>query len=85
MTTSLSLSRSGHSSPLGKSTAVVKSKVPEETKEALEREARSAGMSLSELLREILIARAHGIDVLRSLYEQRLSVVSSTGPERGQP
>lgn len=75
-------SRSIISNPLGKCTADVKSKVPEETKELLEIEARKAGMTLSEFLREICIARAHGVEMLRSLYEQRIAVVSGSGPEK---
>jgi hypothetical protein len=75
-------SRSPFTSQLGKLTAELKAKVSEDTKEAFEQEARKAGMTASELLREMIIVRAHGVDTLRSLYEHRISVVSGVGPEK---
>jgi hypothetical protein len=76
-----SLSRSGATNPLGKLSAEIKVRVPEATHDALEQQARTAGMGLSEFLREILLIRAHGIDMVRSLYEARLALVAGTGPE----
>lgn len=78
-------SRSGFTSPIGKFTAEFpKWKGPEETKEILEREARRAGMGLAEFIRELCMIRAHGKDVVRSLYAQRLDVVDGTGKENGR-
>lgn len=79
MTTTLS--RSGSSSTLGKLSAEIKTRVSEETHEALEHEARAAGMSLSEFVRELLLIRAHGIDMVRSLYADRLKLVAGIGQE----
>jgi hypothetical protein len=76
-----SLSRSGVTSPLGKLSAEIKVRVSESTRDELEQQARTAGMGLSEFLREILLIRAHGIDMVRSLYETRLALVAGTGPE----
>lgn len=79
------LSRSGRSNPLGKMTAEIpKFRVPEETHEALEREARLAGLSLTEFIRELLMIRAHGEEEVASLYARRLAVVAGKGRERGE-
>jgi predicted DNA-binding protein len=75
-------SRSPFTNPLGKCTAECKAKVPEETKELFDRLAAQNGMTASELLREMIIARVHGENMLRSLYERRLAVVSSAGPDQ---
>jgi hypothetical protein len=79
---SLRSSRSGVTSPLGKLTAEIpKLKVPEETREILEGEARKAGLTLSEFVRDLLIIRAHGEDAVKSLYARRVAVVAGTGGE----
>lgn len=76
-------SRTGFSSPLGKLTGEVpKVKVPEETLDILQTEARKAGLSLSEFVRDVLMVRAHGKEVVLSLYKRRLDVVASSGKER---
>lgn len=78
------LSRVGFSNPLGKLTAELpKTKVPEETKEILERKARAAGMGLSEYLRELAMINAHGQEYVESLYLERVRVVANSGEERG--
>lgn len=75
-------SRTGSTSPLGKFTAEIpKLKVPEETREILDTEARRAGLSLSEFIRDLLIIRAHGKEMVRSLYAQRVDVVAGKGEE----
>lgn len=56
-------------------------RVPEDTKDVLERQARDAGMGLTEFLREVLLIRAHGIDMVRSLYDARLALVAGIGRE----
>lgn len=82
MSAPLQSSRSGVTSTLGKLTAEIpKLKVPEETREILEAEARKAGLSLSEFVRDLLIIRAHGKDAVVSLYAQRVDVVAGMGGE----
>lgn len=78
------LARSGVSSPLGKFTAEFpKFKGPDETHEAATRLAREAGMSLGEWLRELVMIRVHGIDMVARLHTDRLRVVAGIGEERG--
>lgn len=76
-----SLSRNGSTSPLGKLSAEIKVRVPEDTREELEKQAREAGMGLSEFIREMLLIRAHGLDMVRRLYEDRLAMVAGSVPE----
>lgn len=81
---SLSLSRSGHTSPLGKLTAELpKIRVPEDTKDGLDRAARNAGMSTSEYLRELVMLHVHGHEYVASLYAHRLALVAGAGKESG--
>lgn len=76
------LSRSGSTNPLGKLSAQIGAiRVSEETHEELERQARDAGLGLSEYVREVLMIRAHGIDMVRSLYERRLRLVAGMSDE----
>lgn len=78
-----SLSRSGSTHPLGKLSAQIGAvRISEETHEELERQARDAGLGLSEYVREVLMIRAHGIDMVRSLYERRLRLVAGMCNER---
>lgn len=65
-------SRSGISNPFGKCTEEIDTKVPFEIKAGLDRIAHDLGMSRSELLREIVMVRVLGIDVVRNINEQRL-------------
>lgn len=75
-------SRSGHSNPFGKLTAEIgKVRVSEETHEALEKEARSAGMTLQEFVRQVLEIRAHGFDMVAKIQADRLRVVAGLGKE----
>lgn len=77
-----SLSRSGSTSPFGKLTATIATfRVSEETHDELERQARDAGLGLSEYVREVLMIRAHGVEMVRSLYERRLALVSGMSDE----
>ena len=79
-------SRSGSSNVFGKLTAEVpKVKIPEATHEELERLSREAGLSLSEFVRELLMVRAHGLDMVSKLHADRLRVVagmSASGDEQ---
>ena len=77
-----SLSRTGSTSPFGKLSAKISEfRVAEETHDVLERQARDAGLGLSEYIREVLMIRAHGVDMVRSLYEQRLRLVAGMSDE----
>jgi len=77
--------RTGISSPLGGMTAEIpKIKLPEETKEILDREARKAGMNTTEFCRYLLMVRAHGVAMMLTLEEKRLKVVAGIGEEEGE-
>ena len=77
-----SFARSGLSSPFGGMTAEIpKLRVPEDTKDILEREARKAGLNLSEFVRYLLMVRAHGVDVMVSMEQQRLKIIAGKGEE----
>jgi len=74
-------SRTGHSNPLGKFTAEVKGfKLPEVTHEGAERLAHEAGMSLQEWVRELVMVRVHGVDMLATVHAKRLQFIA--GMER---
>lgn len=74
--------RSGLTSPFGGMTAEIpKIRVPEDTKDALEKEARKAGLNLSEFVRYLLMVRAHGVDVMVSMEQQRLEIIAGNGRE----
>lgn len=75
-------SRTGTTSPLGKLTEPVGPyKLAPETKEILEREARRAGLTLNEFLRDLAMIRAHGAEVIAKLYDERIAVVRGKGGE----
>ncbi|AVR89039.1 ribbon-helix-helix protein, CopG family [Thauera aromatica] len=81
----INFSRSGRTGPFGKLTAEIpKIRVPDDTKDELERLARAAGITLSEYLRDLLMVHAHGVDVVRALYEERLSAVSRNLDDNGK-
>ena len=76
------LSRSGNTGLLGKLTAKIPDiRIAESTRDELERQAHAAGLGLSEYVREVLILRAHGVDMVRSLYEERLRQVAGMSAE----
>lgn len=72
-------SRSGESCLLGKRTAEIRSRVPDETEEILTRKAREVGMALSEYVCWKLMIEAHGLEHVRKLQTERLSVIAGTG------
>jgi hypothetical protein len=83
--TTTAFSRSGRSSVLGTFTAEIpKIKLPEETKEILDKEARKAGLNTSEFVRYLLMLRAHGEELMLSLEANRLAVVAGKGEEGGE-
>lgn len=78
-------SRSGISSPLGGMTAEIpKIKIPEETKEILDKQARAAGLNTSEYVRKLLMIQAHGIDMLLSLEKRQLHVIAGKGIDEAE-
>ena len=77
-----SFARSGLTSPFGGMTAEIpKIRVPEDTKDVLEREARKAGLNLSEFVRYLLMVRAHGVKTMVSMEQQRLEIIANNGDE----
>lgn len=79
-----SLSRTGHTHPLGAMTAEFpKFKGPEETHEMATRMAREAGMNLAEWVRTLVMIRVHGVDMIARLEADRLRVVAGMGEQSG--
>lgn len=79
-----SLSRTGHTHPLGSMTAEFpKFKGPEETHELATRLAREAGMNLAEWVRTLVMIRVHGVDMIARLEADRLRVVAGMGVING--
>jgi hypothetical protein len=77
-----SLSRTGQTNPLGKFTAEFpKFKGPEETHELATRLAREQDMTLAEWVRELVMIRVHGIDMMTTLHADRLRGVAGMGEE----
>jgi hypothetical protein len=77
-------SRTGFTSPLGGMTAEIpKIKIPEVTKELLDRKAREAGLNTSEFVRKLLMLHVHGVDMLLSVERQQLDVVAGKGRDGG--
>ena len=75
------LSRSGITSSFGKSTEEVKARIPFEIKEGFTRIAHENNMTESELLRELVMIRVLGFDMVRRLNEERLQRVAGIGNE----
>lgn len=74
--------RSGITSPFGGMTAEIpKLRVPEDTKEILEKEARKAGLNFSEFVRYVLMVRAHGVKAMVSMEQERLRIIAGNGEE----
>lgn len=74
-------SRSGVSNAIGKNTEEIKARVPYEIKEGFTRIAHEMGMTESELLREMLMIKVLGVDVVRTMNEKRLRLVAGIGHE----
>lgn len=73
----LRFSRSGRTSPLGKLIAELpKVRMAEETREELERRARSAAMNLSEYIREVLLVHVHGKQAVLKMHQDRLDAIA---------
>jgi len=68
-------------SQFGKCTEEVKARIPYDIKEGFTRIAHEMGMTESELLREMLMVKVLGVDVVRSMHEKRLRLVAGIGDE----
>ncbi len=76
-------SRSGQTSTFGKRTVPLHTKVSEETDEGLRRLVHEAGLdSVSEFIAVLIETRVHGVDMVRSVAEQRIAVVSGKAPQK---
>jgi len=76
------MARSGATSPLGKLTSEIpKIKIADATFDALQIEARKAGLSVSEFVRELVVVRVHGLSHALSFHEARLKAVAGIGVE----
>jgi len=85
MDSGAAFARSGFTSTLGGMTAEIpKIRVPEETKEILDREARKAGLNTSEFVRYLLMVRAHGVENMVSMEQQRLQIIAGNGNVLGE-
>jgi hypothetical protein len=77
-------SRSGRSNPFGKlDRDVGKLKLSEPTFLALSKFAHDADMPLLEFIREFLDIRAHGLDMYKTIQEERFSLIAGIGKEKG--
>lgn len=74
-------SRTANASPFGKCTEELKCKLPYEVKAEFNKLAHELGISDSELLRDMVMARLFTPEHLVSLYAKRLNVVAGIGQE----
>lgn len=77
----VNFSRGPNSSPFGKLTAELKTRIPEQVAEDFEYRARSFGMTDAEYLREMVMVNLYGREHMASVYAARLDAVSAIGPE----
>lgn len=75
------LARGQATSPFGKCTEEIKSKLPFEIKESFTRIAHDAGMTESEYLREMIMIKVLGLDMVRKIHAERLERVAGIGPQ----
>ena len=68
---------------MGKATAEVKTKLPEEVKLAFGQLAHSCGLTESELLRDMVILRLFGREAVLRMQQDRLRLVAGSETERG--
>jgi hypothetical protein len=66
---------------LGKATNDLKCKVPDPVKDDFVRLSRSLGLTESELLRDMVLARLYGVGQVMRMQEQRLRMAAGIGPE----
>lgn len=75
-------SRTTTSNPYGKCTEEVKARIPYEIKEGFTRIAHDMGVNESELLREMVMIKVLGLDMVRKINEERLMRVAGIGHEK---
>ena len=82
--TSQGFSRStGLPARMGKATAELKTKVPDEVKFAFVQLAHSCDLTEAEFLRDMVILRLYGPDAVLSMQEKRLRMVAGAGSDKG--
>lgn len=79
--TSSLTARDSSTNPFGKCDSLIRAMVPEQVKLDLIREAARLGMGESEFLRELLMVRLYGLDVVVSMDRVRLAAVAGTEHE----
>lgn len=78
----LSLSRStGLPAAMGKATAELKTKVPDVVSDDFTKLCRALGLSVSEMLRDMVVVRCYGYDAVQRMQADRLRMASGVGPE----
>jgi hypothetical protein len=76
-------SRPRHSTGFGKNLVPAKTLVPGNVRERATAKVKTDGYAnLAEWLRDVIIAKAEGIHVLRSVAERRISSVSAIVPKK---
>ena len=73
----------GLPSRMGKATADLKTKVPDEVKFAFAKLASSCGLTESELLRDMVVLRLYGSETVLSMQRERLRMVAGVETESG--
>lgn len=77
--------RTGVTHPFGKLTKPLpRTTLPDVAYDALAAQAAEARLPLAEYIREVLIVRALGEAMVRSVIERRLAVVAGINPESAQ-
>ncbi len=77
------MSRPAHANPFGKCTEELKTRVPYQVKEAFTRIAHDLDMTEAELLREMVMVKVYGVDMVQKIYAERVSRVAGIGPLKG--
>jgi hypothetical protein len=67
---------------MGKATCTVKTLVPDCVSEELTRLARESGMTVSDFLRDMVLVRVYGVDVVSSMQRRRLELAAGIGTEK---
>ena len=71
--------RSGTSSPFGKRDTPVKTFLPGDIVDDVDKIATANGMSRSEFIADLIIGRVRGRDAVQSMYNRRLDAILGTG------
>jgi hypothetical protein len=67
---------------MGKSTATVKTLVPDVVAEDLTRIARESGLSVSDFVRDMILVRLYGVDMVVTMRRRSLELAAGIGTER---